>query len=411
MTKPLNVTIIGAGLAGLLAARVLREDHNVTVLEKWSGGAELGAAINMGPNGTKIAKALGFIAENAGSLSASMGIHYNEKGDVTFTNQFGDLKATFGGEWYFQHRADLWDEFHRLATASSADLGISGQPASILWGCEVIDLNVESGLVKLADGREFESDLVVGADGIKSLVRLKVVGDEAFRTARPSGSSAFRFTLPRDVVASIDPDFRAINATKPASLQIYEGVGRQVVVYPCRNFDLVNVGCIASDKLIGHETTESWSATGSKEDLLRVYDGFDPKLLSFFKQAKDIRLWQLRDQDPLPTYIKGRTVIIGDAAHAMTPHQGQGGNQAIEDAEGFFLFKGQNVDRTTVPDILRDFDRVRRERASTIQNHTRDQHGRKDPSKMWKYTQYNFTYPGVRECVARLNAGKEMIDV
>lgn len=95
----------------------------------------------------------------------------------------------------------------------------------------------------------------------------------------------------------------------------------------------------------------------------------------------------------------------------MTPHQGQGGNQAIEDAEGFFLFKGQDVDRTTVPDVLRDFDRVRRERASTIQNHTRDQHGRKDPSKMWKYTQYNFTYPGVRECVARLNAGKEMIDV
>ncbi|CAD0055842.1 unnamed protein product [Aureobasidium pullulans] len=130
-----------------------------------------------------------------------------------------------------------------------------------------------------------------------------------------------------------------------------------------------------------------------------------------FKTGKDIRLWQLRDQDPLPTYIKGRTVIIGDAAHAMTPHQGQGGNQAIEDAEGFFLFKGQHINRASVPSILQDFDRVRRERASTIQMHTRDQHGRKDPSKMWKYTQYNFTYPGVRECLDRLNAGEEMIAV
>ena len=124
---------------------------------------------------------------------------------------------------------------------------------------------------------------LLGADGIKSLVRVKVVGDEAFRTARPSGSSAFRFTLPRDVVENIDPEFRAIDRTKPASLQIYEGVGRQAVVYPCRNFDLVNVGCIASDELIGRETTESWSATGTQEDLLKVYEGFDPKLLSIFK--------------------------------------------------------------------------------------------------------------------------------
>jgi len=95
----------------------------------------------------------------------------------------------------------------------------------------------------------------------------------------------------------------------------------------------------------------------------------------------------------------------------MTPHQGQGGNQAIEDAEGFFLFKGQHINRASVSSILQDFDRVRRQRASTIQMHTRDQHGRKDPSKMWKYTQYNFTYPGVRECLNRLNAGEEMIAV
>jgi len=162
MSKPLDVTIIGAGLAGLLSARVLREDHNVTVLERWSGGNELGAAINMGPNGTKIAKALGFKPENAGSLSASEGIHYNEKGEMTFASKFGDLTSKFGGEWYFQHRADLWDEFRRLATAPSEDLGIGGKPATIVWGCDVVDVDVESGLVTLEDGRKFESDLVVG---------------------------------------------------------------------------------------------------------------------------------------------------------------------------------------------------------------------------------------------------------
>lgn len=133
------------------------------------------------------------------------------------------------------------------------------------------------------------------------------------------------------------------------------------------------------------------------------------KLTNSYRKAENIKLWQLRDQDPLPSYIKGRTVLIGDAAHSMTPHQGQGGAQAVEDAEGFVLFNGAGTDRESVPRILQDFDRVRRPRASRIQNHTREAHERKSPEAMYKDTKYNWTYPGIHECLNRLKAGSDMI--
>ncbi len=126
------------------------------------------------------------------------------------------------------------------------------------------------------------------------------------------------------------------------------------------------------------------------------------------RQAENIKLWQLRDQDPLPTYVKGRTVIIGDAAHAMTPHQGQGASQAVEDCEGFALFMNQDVDRAKAPQVLRDFDRVRRTRASKIQNITRNVHESKSSDTLWANLQYNFTYTGVRDCLAKLDAGQEI---
>jgi salicylate hydroxylase len=160
--QPLNVTIIGAGIAGTTAARVLREKHNVTILERSSSGHEIGAAINIGPNGSRVLDSLGFDRKRAKSVIVGEALTFNKDGKVLQSIDFSNIHRTFGGYWIFQHRVDLWNELLRLATASSEDSGIPGNPAKVIWGAEVTDVDVESGLVTLADGRHFESDLVIG---------------------------------------------------------------------------------------------------------------------------------------------------------------------------------------------------------------------------------------------------------
>ncbi|KAL4946062.1 hypothetical protein BDV06DRAFT_235611 [Aspergillus oleicola] len=395
MDHPLRVTIVGGGLAGLLVARVLRERHTVTLVEKLSGGHEIGAAISIGPNGVNIIEQLGFDQSQCQSVVCGETRTLDRHGELLGTKSMAYLKETYGAHWLFQHRADLWNQFLRLATGPLAEIGIPGEPANILWGTEVVNVDVESGDVFLSDGRKLESNLVI-------IIRPLVIAEEAFRTARPSGSSAFRFTVPRDILDKHKPGLRVMDPAMPGALEIHlslDGSTRSVIMYPCRGFELLNIGCITPDTIL----------QSPPRNLLRCFHDFSPLVRDILGLADGIKVWQLRDQDPLPTYTRGRVILVGDAAHSLTPHQGQGCNQAIEDAEGFRLFTERTVSRDQVTAMLKDFDRVRRPRASQIQNHTRQAHHKASAEDLWRYTDYNYTYPGVVECLRRLDAGDEMI--
>ncbi len=162
MDGQLKVTIVGAGLAGLLAARVLREKHAVTLVEKFDGGHEVGAAINLGPNGVKIAQELGFDKSRCRSIACGMTRTLDRDGKILMEENMGFLREEYGAEWLFQHHGDLWNEFLRLATCPSEMLEIQGRPAQVLWGTRVTGVDVQTGDVLLDSGEKLESDLVIG---------------------------------------------------------------------------------------------------------------------------------------------------------------------------------------------------------------------------------------------------------
>jgi salicylate hydroxylase len=93
----------------------------------------------------------------------------------------------------------------------------------------------------------------------------------------------------------------------------------------------------------------------------------------------------------------------------MTPHQGQGGTQAVEDAEGFRLFLKPGITRDDVPDLLKDFDSIRRPRASQIQMNTRKAQDKTKSEDVYKFEKYNWTYPGIMTGLARVKSGEELI--
>lgn len=158
----LNVTIIGAGLAGLMSARVLREHHTVTIIERVSGKSEVGAAICLGCTATTIVEKYGFDRKRVGSIVWDQTRTFDKRGKEMSGASMQEFNKYTKADFLLSHRNDLWAEFLRLATAPSAELGIEGQPAKVEFGVDVVGVDTESGEVTLGDGRKIESDLVVG---------------------------------------------------------------------------------------------------------------------------------------------------------------------------------------------------------------------------------------------------------
>jgi salicylate hydroxylase len=313
--------------------------------------------------------------------------------------------AKFGADRVVYHRQDLHTALKKAAT--SPDL--AGKPVEIRTAAKVTACDPDKGTITLDDGETLEADIVIGADGIHSVLRRTVVGEP--REAIPTGTSAYRMLLPAECLSGLDVPKDILDLAKPVTTMIV-GHDRRIIMGPGRGGKVFGIVALVPDEHM-HETSpgDSWVAPGSMPALLKAFAGFPDWLLDMFQRAPDLALWQLRDIDPLPRWVRGRAILVGDAAHAMLPTQGQGASQAIEDAEALQSFLADLPESPTAEQVngalLRVYE-ARHERASLIQQYSREQArpGTEAGSNKVKldpvqFMEYNCNYSGAKDWVAK----------
>jgi 2-polyprenyl-6-methoxyphenol hydroxylase-like FAD-dependent oxidoreductase len=296
----------------------------------------------------------------------------------------------------------LHNALKKAATESEGE----GKPAKLLTSSRVVSVDPETATVTLENGSTFQGDFILGADGVHSVTRKVVAG----RDINPygSGKSAFRFLINRQL-AQEDP-ITAKFVQRQGELIIWYAGDRRVVVYPTTNNQLLNFVCIHPESE-SEAGSDSWNKRASLEQMLKIYEGFDPAMVALISKAdrESLKAWKLLDMELIDSWVKGKLALLGDAAHPFTPHQGQGAGQAIEDAATLGVVFPGDVKKEEITARLELYHQTRKDRAHRIQEYSRVagrdiKEGTKNDSKsplpftqqiqlinlVGQYTTYNF---------------------
>ena len=311
----MDIVIVGAGIGGLAAAAsLLQVGHRVRVYEQAPQLGEVGAGIQMSANAVKVLDHLGLRArfEPAAVRPKAFEFRRFDSGELLHRLPLGEQHEQRHGAPYFQiHRSDL----HRALRDATQELG-----GEITLNAEAVRIKESDTVaVHFENGAIAHAELVVGADGIKSVVRGHILGADR---PRFTGQVAWRCTVP---TARIPPDLRTDIVST-----VWCGPKNHAVTYYLRGGDLLNfVGCVERPA-----EDESWTAKRPWAELDADYLGWHPMVRAVIDQVDrdECFRWALNARTPSTTWGTARVTLLGDAVHATLPYMAQGAAMAIEDA-------------------------------------------------------------------------------
>jgi salicylate hydroxylase len=359
MGKGLTAAVVGGGIGGLAAAAALtRAGIEASVYEQAPALGEIGAGVLIGPNGVRLLHRLG-LAEALDEVGGWVGegsTYYRHDGTRVAPVMTADSSGW--AAMYGMHRADLIEALRHAVPDGRIH---PGHRAVSFDQDAVSAAGTGKARVRFSSGAVAEADVVIAADGIHSALRRFVTEPTA-----PvfSGQISYRGVL----------DTSRVPWWPERIFQVWMGQGKHVIVFPVRAGKMLNFVCFLP---AAREMRESWSAPGDPDALRAAFDGFAAPVTDLLQQVDSTFWWGLYDREPLAEWTTGRLALLGDAAHPMLPHLGQGANQSIEDAFALAaVLRGASP--ADVPAALRRYVQVRRRRTDVVQANSRSNGERYD---------------------------------
>lgn len=302
-----NAIVVGGGIGGLAAAAALaRHGIAVTLLEQSQALREVGAGLQVSPNGMAVLRALGVepSLRNKDAVEAQAVVLRDfQNGAQVARLELKRLRPT--QQYLFVHRADLIDALAGVAKRANVTFELGAQVASIRPG--------PTPQVQMTDGSTRRAELVVSADGIHSVARPVLNGPDA---AAFSGQVAWRAVVPNSM-------------QHPDEVHVHMGPGRHLVSYPLRGGRMVN--------LVAVEERDAWAAEGwnhpdAPAHVQAAFAGFGGHVPEMLAAVQETTLWGLHLHPVAACWQREGVALLGDAAHPTLPFLAQGANMALEDA-------------------------------------------------------------------------------
>lgn len=301
-----NITVIGGGIGGLACALAFAQNGAaVTVLEQAEAIQEVGAGIQVSPNGFRVIEALGLADALAACSVQGRAVSLRNGATGAEVARLDLMRLPSDQRYFFVHRADLIDLLSNAVRAEGVCIRLLQTVDTVMPGPRP--------RVVLANGDQRQADMVIAADGIHSTLR------PVLNTPAPpffTGQVAWRCIVP--------------NVTgHPAHARVHMGAGRHMVTYPLRDGTVLNVVAVEERDTWA---AESWSQTDDPNALREAFAGFDAEVHQILSQAEAPGLWGLFRHPVAETWYGENCALLGDAAHPTLPFLAQGANMALEDA-------------------------------------------------------------------------------
>ena len=340
-----EITVLGGGVAGLAAALALAQrGARVTVLEKAPEIAEVGAGLQISPNGARVLRALGLgePLARAGVPGAAVELRDGLGGGCVLRL---DLAArAHDGGYHFLHRADLIDLLHTAAHAAGVEIATGAQVLRAVPGPRGVRL-------EMADGTARHAGFLVGADGLRSVLRGALNPAAAPFFTR---QVAWRAVIPQDAGQP--------GAADPVA-QVFMAPGRHLVSYPLRAGRLRNIAAFEERDAWAEE---GWHHTGDPDAFRTAFAGLGGPVPGWLEAVERVHVWGLFRHDVAPRWHGPCCALIGDAAHPTLPFMAQGANMALEDAWTLVAALDGPMDGSGEDAALAAWQAVRRPRCAAI---------------------------------------------